>query len=68
MEYLTKENFDQTIRSGKKLLLCLYRKNHPGSTLALERMKEINALIARDFECYLIDTENQPEINYALDF
>ena len=65
IRHVSKEIFDPLMKSGKDLILFFYKKNDAASILGLNTMNEVNALIGKNFELYLIDVESEPEIAEA---
>jgi len=65
IKHIQKNDLDKILRNGKDLILFFYRKDDPASTLGINTMKEVNSLIGKSFELYLIDFDAQPEISEA---
>ena len=65
MEHITREGFDLIMKSGEKLLLYFYREGDAASFLGMNTMKEIEQLLGRDFNIYLVNVDLEPEISYA---
>ena len=59
---LKREDFDFVMHRGKDLILFFYRENDPASILGIQTMNEINSLLGRSFDLYLINFDEQPEI------
>ena len=65
IQHITKETLGSVLKSGKDLILFFYKKNDPASILGQNTMNEVNALIGKNFDLYLIDAEIEPEIAEA---
>ena len=65
MQLITKKNLDTVLKSGKDLILFFYITNDPASILGLNTMNDVNALIGKNFDLYLIDAESEPEVAEA---
>lgn len=65
MQILTKENFDEVVRSGKELILFIYQNNQAESVLTQSAIKTIDQMIGKSFEIYLVDSDAEPEILHA---
>lgn len=62
METLTKEEYNGILKNQGDLLLYFYRQNDAQSTLGLDTVSAIDAMIAKPFTVYIINADEQPEI------
>ena len=63
LKHLQRAEFERVIHSGKDLILFFYNKEgDAASTLGVETMKEINSLVGKSFDLYLIDVLAEPDI------
>lgn len=65
LNHLRRSELDRVVRSGADLILFFYKKNHAPSILGIATMENVDALVAKPFQLYLIDTEDEPEITKA---
>ena len=63
IKHLQRAEFESVMRSGKDLILFFYNKEgDAASTLGAETMKEINSLVGKSFDLYLVDVLAEPDI------
>jgi thioredoxin-like negative regulator of GroEL len=67
MDNLRRNEFDLVMKSGRDLIILFYQKENAKCTLALETLKEVDALLAKPFDTYIVDVDQDPEISAAFD-
>ncbi len=66
IKHLQRAEFDSVMHSGKDIILFFYYKEgDAASTLGIQTMNEVNALIGRSFDLYLVDADAEPDIVQA---
>ena len=65
MKELKRDELNPLIESGKDVLLFFFELNHPASTLAYPALEEVNGMVGRSFEIYLVNASDEPEIKDA---
>jgi len=63
---LHRAEFDRVMRNGKDLIILIYKENDPYSTICLNTIKEVNALIGKSFDLYLVDSDAESDVVTAL--
>lgn len=66
MKYLCSEDFNQVIQSGQDLILYVFSPNDPVSQISLSAIQEVDGMIGKTFEVYLVNAVDHPEIADAL--
>lgn len=62
LQELKRENFDQTVRQGNDLLIFFYKENNAESSLTISAIKQVNQMIGRNFQIFVVNADQQPEI------
>lgn len=65
MKNLHKDELNALIQSGKTLILYFYRKHQAESSIGIAAIREVDGLIAKNFEVYIVDVDLEPEIAEA---
>ena len=64
---LKRAEFDSVMHSGENLLIYFYKEKDPASTLGMERIRQLEQLVAKNFRIYIVDISEDPEICDAFD-
>lgn len=64
---LKRAEFDSVMKCGKPLILYFYQEGDPASTLGMERIRQLDELVAKNFDLYIINQSEEPEICDAFD-
>jgi thioredoxin-like negative regulator of GroEL len=65
MKELKRDELNPLIESGKDILLFFFDPNHPVSTLAYPALEEVNGMVGRSFDIFLVNACDEPEIKDA---
>lgn len=65
LQELKRECFDRVIREGTDLILFFYQKDQAESILTLSSVEEVEKMIGKNFQIYVIDSVAEPEISEA---
>ncbi len=66
MDVLRREEFDQVIRSGNDIIIFCYKENDAESTLGMKALETIERMYGKNFNTYIVNILNEPEIVSAL--
>ncbi len=62
LQELKRENFDQTVKQGDPMIIFFYKETNAESVLTMTSIKEVNQMIGRNFQIYLVNADLEPEI------
>jgi thioredoxin-like negative regulator of GroEL len=62
MKNLHREQLNAVIQTGKPLILYFYRNHQAQSIVGAAAVREIDQLIAKNFDVFCIDVDLEPEI------
>lgn len=64
---LKRAEFDSIMNSGNPLIIYFYREGDPASVLQMQRIAQLDELVAKNFGLYIVDVSEEPEISAAFD-
>ena len=64
---LKRAEFDAVMKSGKPMILYFYQEGEPASVLGMERIRQLDQLLAKNFDLYIVNVSEEPEISAAFD-
>lgn len=62
MKQLQREEFNEIIKSGNDLILFFYQTGQAASELAGKSLDEVDGMLGKAFEIYVVNADDQPEI------
>lgn len=63
IKHLQRVEFDGVMKCGRDMILFFYNKEgDAASTLGIQTMNDVNALVGRDFDLYFVDASAEPDI------
>ncbi len=65
IKHLQRAEFESVMHNGRDMILFFYKKMDPASILGINTIEEVNDLIGRGFDLYLVDVDNESDIANA---